>query len=89
MLLFYLEIAIGYFAYDLVVYLFDLKHVTPLQIFHHLLAITNYVTGVLWYVGTFGMICLQTNEISTPSLRKIILLTHVRHSRCNEIIWIH
>eukprot|EP01080_Neovahlkampfia_damariscottae_P004782 gene4782-8368_t len=93
MLLFYLEIAIGYFIYDLVVYLFDIKHVTKLQIFHHLLAIINYITGVLFYVGTFGMICLQTNEISTPSLhiRGIMKLFGYSNNifyKMNEIIFV-
>jgi hypothetical protein len=74
MLLFYLEIAIGYFAYDLLVYCLDFQHVSNIQIFHHILAIIAYCVCVYTYVGSWGAICLQTNEISTPFLHFRYLL---------------
>jgi hypothetical protein len=49
--MFYLEISIGYFTYDLLIYFLDLEHVTWIQIFHHLIAISSYVSGSINYIG--------------------------------------
>jgi hypothetical protein len=51
--MFYLEISIGYFVYDLLIYFFDLKNVTNIQIFHHIIAISAYVSGAINYIGFY------------------------------------
>lgn len=67
-ILFYLEFSVGYFLYDLFVYLLDIQHVTWIQIIHHVIASVSYGYGVYSYTGTYAMLCLLTNEISTPFL---------------------
>lgn len=67
-ILFYLEFSVGYFLYDLFVYLLDIDHVTWMQMAHHIIAAGSYSFGIYTYIGTYCMLCLLTNEISTPFL---------------------
>jgi len=65
---FFLEVTLGYFVYDLSVYLIPPFHHTALDFTHHAVAIMAYLIGFWNKIGTFAMICLQSNEISTPFL---------------------
>jgi len=74
-LVFYLAFSLGYFFYDLIIYLLlEIQKVRCIQIIHHIIAIACFTSGILTKVGTFGMICLTTNEISTPFLHVLSIM---------------
>jgi hypothetical protein len=66
---FFLEITLGYFFADLLIYsLDDISKFPLLDIAHHIVAIIAYILGIYNNGGSFVMIVFQTNEISTPFL---------------------
>lgn len=65
---FYLEITLGYFFADLLIYCLDISAYPALDIGHHIVSIVAYVIGIYISAGSFIMIIFQTNEISTPFL---------------------
>ncbi|KAL0482416.1 hypothetical protein AKO1_013066 [Acrasis kona] len=82
---FYLEITLGYFFADLLVYCLDVGRYPIIDIAHHVVSIIAYVLGISTNAGTFVMILFQTNECSTPFL-------HVRYfalqwNKKNNIIY--
>ncbi len=64
----YLEITLGYFIADLLLYMTDISKYSVLDIAHHVLSCVAYLIGLLstYSTGSIVMICFQTNEISTP-----------------------
>jgi len=64
----FLEITLGYFMADLMIYMTDISKYSKMDIAHHVLSCVAYMIGLLTRFGTgsFVMICFQTNEISTP-----------------------
>jgi hypothetical protein len=64
---FYMEITLGYFFADLLMYMADFSKYPKIDILHHVISSIAYSVCLMSdMAGSFAMICLQTNEISTP-----------------------
>ncbi len=63
---FYLEVTLGYFIFDTILFVRHFGEHPIAELWHHLAGIITYIIGLRTGVGSFMMIALQTNEISNP-----------------------
>lgn len=76
---YYLHLCTGYMIYDLGLMMFTYKELGDVvMIFHHIVVISSLQIGVLYQAGTFYMVSLFFNEVSTIFVNLRFLLLHYK-----------
>lgn len=74
-----IQYSIGYFAHDIVLNFVFPEKLTALDYAHHFIAILAFTSALVTNLGVFIVVCLLTNEFSTPfmHIRSLFKIFHV------------